>query len=234
MGQKVNPISFRTPYIRPWNSRWYAHKRDYGKLLNEDADIRTYIRKTFASAGVSRVDIERSAGVASITLHTSRPGVIIGRKGVEIDRLRDHLQSMTGKEIQVNIKEVSNPAVDAQLVAENVAFQLVRRIAFRRAMKKTIQSTMDNGAKGVKIQCAGRLGGAEMSRRESYKLGKVPLQTIRADIDYGFAEARTSYGTIGVKVWIYHGDALLDRQPEDEPSRPGARFPARGGGNQWR
>ena len=214
MGQKVHPYGLRLGFIKGWKSSWFAKKADFASLLQEDVKVRQYIKKNFSNAGVSSIGIERAKGRARIILYTSRPGVIIGRRGADIDRLRDELQEITGKQIYIDIKEVKNPAIDAQLVAENVAFQLEKRIAFRRAMKKAIQTAMDSGAGGIKIACAGRLGGGEMSRREGYREGKIPLQTFRADIDYGFAEARTTYGAIGVKVWIYKGEVYAQKKEE--------------------
>ncbi|UCB57331.1 MAG: 30S ribosomal protein S3 [Candidatus Omnitrophota bacterium] len=206
MGQKVHPYALRLGYIKNWKSSWFSKKNDFPKLLHEDIKIRKYIKSSFTNAGISSIEIERASGRVRVILHTSRPGVIIGRRGADIDRLRDELQDITGKEVFIDIKEVKNPAIDAQLVAENIAFQLERRVAFRRAMKKAIQMAMNAGAEGIKIACRGRLGGAEMSRREGYREGKIPLQTFRADIDYGFTEARTAYGSIGVKVWTYKGE----------------------------
>jgi len=212
MGQKVHPYALRLGFIKGWRSSWFSKKKDFTHLLYEDFKIRRYIKENFANAGIANIEIERASGRARIILFTSRPGVIIGRRGADIDRLRDELQDVTGKQIFVDIKEVKNPALSAQLVAENVAFQLVKRIAFRRAMKKALRLSMDAGAGGIKIACAGRLGGAEMSRREGYREGKIPLQTFRADIDYGFTEARTTYGAIGVKVWIYKGEVYAQKK----------------------
>ncbi|MBN1793609.1 MAG: 30S ribosomal protein S3 [Candidatus Omnitrophica bacterium] len=212
MGQKVHPLSFRLGYIRTWSSKWFAHRREYADLLNEDIKVRKYVKKEFYAASISKIEIARSTGKVRVGLYTARPGVIIGRRGSEIDRLREDLQNITKKEVQVDIKEIKNPNIEAQLVSENIAFQLEKRIAFRRAMKRAVQLALTSGAKGIKIACKGRLGGAEIARKEEYKQGKVPLQTLRADIDYGFAEAYTTYGTIGVKVWIYKGDAILDKK----------------------
>ncbi|MBN2097467.1 MAG: 30S ribosomal protein S3 [Candidatus Omnitrophica bacterium] len=206
MGQKVHPYGIRLGFIKDWKSSWFAKKQDFPGLVNEDLMIRKYIKTNFTNAGIANIEIARASGRARIILHTSRPGVIIGRRGADIDRLREELQDITGKQIFIDIKEVKIPQINAQLVAENVAFQLEKRIAFRRAMKKAMQAAMESGAGGIKIACAGRLGGAEMSRREGYREGKIPLQTFRADIDYGFTEARTTYGAIGVKVWIYKGE----------------------------
>ena len=212
MGHKVHPLSFRLGYIKDWRSRWYANHKDFGIKLLEDHAVRKYIRKIFASANVSLVEIERAGDRLRVIIHSGRPGVIIGRRGADIDRLREELQKMTGKEIYVDIKEVKIPSIDGQLVAESVAFQLEKRIAFRRAMKKAVSQAMLSGAGGIKIMCAGRLGGAEIARTEKYMEGKVPLHTIRADIDYGFAEAFTTYGVIGVKCWIYKGDIIIGKK----------------------
>ncbi|HOX09800.1 MAG TPA: 30S ribosomal protein S3 [Candidatus Omnitrophota bacterium] len=214
MGHKVNPISMRLGYIKNWRSRWFSKKKDFADFLVEDLDIRKYVKKNFSAAGIALIEVERASNKAKVIIHTARPGIIIGRKGADIDRLRDDLQDKTKKEIYIEIKEVKNASVDAQLVAENIAFQLEKRIAFRRALKKAVQQAMTSGALGIKVKCAGRLGGAEMSRTEGYKEGKVPLQTFRADIDYGFAEAMTTYGLIGVKAWVYKGDVLFKKQPE--------------------
>ena len=208
MGQKVHPLSFRLGYIKTWDSRWFAKKKDYPGLLLEDIKLRKYIKDRLKQAGVARVEIERAGDRARINIRTAKPGIIIGRKGADIDRLRDELQEMTGKTIYIDIQEVKNPAIEAQLVTENIAFQLEKRVSFRRAMKRAVQLAMDYGAQGIKVVCSGRLGGAEMSRQESYREGKVPLHTLRADIDYGFSEALTTYGLIGVKVWIYKGDVI--------------------------
>jgi small subunit ribosomal protein S3 len=219
MGQKVHPYGLRLGIIKGWKSSWFSKKKDFPQLLYEDFQIRKYIKKNFSNAGVASIDIERASNRVRIILHTSRPGVIIGRRGADIDRLRDELQDITGKQIFIDIKEVKNPQIEAQLVAENVAFQLERRVAFRRAMKKAMDTAMNAGAGGIKVACAGRLGGAEMSRREGYRRGKIPLQTFRADIDYGFTEARTTYGSIGVKVWIYKGD-IYPQKTKDKQQKP--------------
>lgn len=203
MGQKVNPIGFRLPVTKDWRSRWFARKADFGSQLNEDLRIRDFVKKELESAAISRVDIERFANRIRVTVFTARPGVVIGRKGAESDRLKQAIsQRASGKEIFLDIKEVKSPEMDAQLVAENIAQQLARRVSFRRAMKRAIQTAMDLGAQGVKVRCAGRLGGAELARSEMYKDGKIPLHTLRENIDYGFAEGQTLAGTIGVKVWI--------------------------------
>jgi small subunit ribosomal protein S3 len=223
MGQKVNPIGLRVTVTKDWLSKWYAEKRDYAALLLEDIKIRDLVKSRLASAAVPKVTIERYANRARITIYTARPGVVIGRKGAEIDRLKEELARMTGKDIYVDIVEVKTPELDAQLVAENVALQLERRISFRRAMKKAVQTAMDLGAEGIKIVCGGRLGGAELARREKYRAGKIPLHTLRADIDYGFAEANTVYGKIGVKVWICKGERQLrGSQQRTAPVGPAA------------
>jgi len=206
MGQKVNPIGFRVAVTKDWLSKWYADKKDYAPLLLEDIKIRDIVKKKLAAASVPKICIERYANRARITIHTARPGIVIGRKGTEIDKLKEDLGKMTGKEIYVDIVEVKTPETNAQLVAENIALQLDRRISFRRAMKKSVQTAMDFGAQGIKVACGGRLGGSEIARHEKYRVGKIPLHTLRADIDYGFAEANTVYGKIGVKVWVCHGE----------------------------
>lgn len=210
MGQKVNPIGLRLGINQDWRSRWYAGKGEYGIYLNEDVRIRDHIKTKLFFAGVSRIGIERYGKKVRVNIWTARPGIVIGRKGAEIDRLRDELAEMTGREIVLDVTEVKRPEIDAQLVAENVALQLKKRVSFRRAMKRAVAFTMDAGAQGVKIHCAGRLGGAEIARSEGYREGKIPLHTLRADIDYGFAEAKTTYGQIGVKVWIYKGEKGLE------------------------
>jgi len=208
VGHKVSPLANRLGFTKTWNSRWFARRQDFGKLLNEDDKIRRYLQEHLANAAVNQVEIERTASRMRIIIHSARPGIVIGRRGADIDRLRDELHSLTDREMNIDIKEVKNPAVEAQLVSENVAFQLERQIAFRRAMKRALQLAMSSGALGIRIRCAGRLGGAEMSRVESYKVGKIPLGTFRANIDFGFSEAKTTYGRIGVKCWVYRGDAL--------------------------
>jgi small subunit ribosomal protein S3 len=210
VGQKVNPIGFRTGITKPWASRWYAH-HDYAKFLNEDMRIRAHVLKKFESAGVSRVEIERAAANMRVNIHSSRPGIIIGKKGAGAESLKDELikiGKIEGGEPTVNVFEVQKPDLDANLVAQSIKQQLQRRVSFRRAMKKALGSAMKAGAKGIKISCAGRLGGADMSRTERYREGRVPLHTLRADIDYGTAEALTTYGIIGIKVWIFKGEIL--------------------------
>jgi small subunit ribosomal protein S3 len=207
MGQKTHPIGFRLGVIRSWDSKWYEEK-NYAAWLHEDIRLRDWVRKKLHSAGVSRVEIERAANKVKLSIFTPRPGIVIGKKGVGIETLKKDLQKVSGSEIFVNIHEVRKAEIDAQLVAENVAMQLERRVAFRRAMKKAVQTALKFGAKGIRIACKGRLGGAEMARHEWYRDGRVPLHTLRADIDYGFAEGRTTYGTIGVKCWIFKGEVL--------------------------
>ncbi len=201
MGQKVHPTGFRLGINKTWMSRWYA-EHDFGKLLQEDLKIRKFLKKKLYQAGISKIEIERATSKIRINIFTSRPGMVIGRKGAEIDQLKKELQNLTDKEIFINIHEVKRPDIDAQLVAENIALQLVRRVAFRRAIKKSVSTALKFGALGIKVSCAGRLGGAEIARQEWYREGRVPLHTLRANIDYGFAEALTTYGLIGVKVWI--------------------------------
>ena len=208
MGQKVNPIGFRVGVTRGWESVWYAADKDFGKFLREDIQMRRFIKDKIKHAGVSRIIIERPAGKVKVTVHTARPGVIIGRKGSEIEALRAELLKKFGQEVQVYIVEIKTPEAEAQLVAENIAFQLERRVAFRRAMKRAVQGALRMGAKGVRINCSGRLGGADIARMEWYREGRVPLHTLRADIDYGTAEAKTTYGIIGVKVWVFNGEKL--------------------------
>jgi small subunit ribosomal protein S3 len=207
MGQKTHPIGFRLGVIRSWDSKWYEQK-SYATWLHEDLRLREWVKKKLNSAGVSRVEIERAASKVKVTIHTPRPGIVIGKKGVGIETLKKDLQDLTKSEVFVNIHEVRKAEIDAQLVAENVAIQLERRIAFRRAMKKAVQTALKFGAKGIRIACKGRLGGAEMARYEWYREGRVPLHTLRADIDYGLAEAHTTYGLIGVKTWIFKGEVL--------------------------
>jgi small subunit ribosomal protein S3 len=226
MGHKVNPIGLRVGINRTWDSRWYADS-DYGKLLHEDLKLRDYLQKRLPQAGVSKVIIERPAKRARITIHSARPGVIIGKKGQDIEKLRQELIRMTGGDVALNIVEVRKPELDAKLVAENIAGQLERRVAFRRAMKRAVQSTMRLGAEGIRINCGGRLGGAEIARTEWYREGRVPLHTLRADIDYGEATAKTTYGTCGVKVWIFKGE-ILAHYPMAQDKRQGDAAPAGG------
>jgi small subunit ribosomal protein S3 len=205
MGQKVHPSGFRLGFNKTWRSRWYSEK-EYAKLLHEDLILKKDLKKRFAHAGVSRVEIERAANKLKISIFTSRPGIIIGRKGQEVDKLKQEIQKKTGKEVFINIQEILKPELDAQLVSESVALQLEKRIAFRRAMRKAVDAALRFGAKGIKVRVSGRLNGAEIARSEWYLHGQLPLHTLRADIDYGFHEARTSFGQIGVKCWIYKGE----------------------------
>ena len=220
MGQKVSPLLLRIPYIKNWRSLWFAEKKDFAKNVREDYKIRDYIKKKFVQAAISRVEIERMANQLKVRICSARPGVIIGRRGADIEKLKNELLKITAlknqEDIKVDIKEIKNPSIDAQLVAQNIALQLEKRVAFRRAMKRAIDQAMTSGAKGIKISASGRLGGAEMSRRETYKAGKLPLQTVRADIDYGFAEALTTYGILGVKTWIYKGDVILQDKKDSQ------------------
>lgn len=212
MGQKVHPIGFRLGIIKTWDSRWFSQK-NYATLLHEDLKIRKIVKERLMHAGVSKIEIERAGQKAKINIHTARPGIIIGKKGAEVDKLKKDLEIMTGKQMYINIQEIRRPELDAQLVAENIALQLERRIAFRRAMKKSVTSALRLGAQGIKIMCAGRLAGGEIARTEWYREGRVPLHTLRADIQYGFFEAKTTMGQIGVKVWIYRGDVLQIPKP---------------------
>jgi len=213
LGQKVHPYGLRIGYIKPWKARWFA-KRDAGTVLMEDLKIRAYLKKKLAIAGISSIEIDRASNRVRIRIFAAKPGVIIGRRGQEIDKIKEDLAALTKSEVFLDIKEVKMPQIDAQLVAENIVLQLEKRIGFRRAMKKAIQLAMQKGALGIKVQCKGRLGGAEIAREEKYHEGKVPLSTFRADIDYGFAEAFTTYGTIGCKTWIYKGDVLVKKEQE--------------------
>lgn len=213
MGQKVNPIGFRLGVNKTWGSLWFAEK-NYSELLHEDIKIRKYLKKKFYHAGISKIEIERATDKAKMNIHAARPGILIGRKGTEIENLKKDIEKITKSEAIINILEVRKPEIDAQLVAENIALQLERRVAFRRAMKRSVTTALKFGAKGIRVTCSGRLGGAEMSRREWYREGRVPLHTLRADIDYGVAEARTTYGIIGVKVMIFHGEVLPDKKAD--------------------
>jgi len=214
LGQKVNPHGLRVGVIKDWDAKWYANKDNYAELLHEDIEIRKYIKDKMFEPGISRIVIERAANRLKIDVHTARPGMVIGRGGSEVDALRKEIESTTGKNAQINVVEVDKPELNAQLVAENIAQQLLRRVSFRRAMKKSMNRAMQMGAEGFKILSSGRLGGAEMARTEGYQEGSVPLHTLRADIDYGFAEAETTYGTIGVKVWINKGEILPEVDTE--------------------
>ena len=217
MGQKVHPKGFRLGVTENWDSRWFA-RREYPELLHEDIKIRNFLKKRLYHAGVSKIDIERAANKAKINIHTARPGIVIGKKGAEIEKLKQELARLTRKETFINIHEVRRPDVDAQLVAENVALQLERRVAFRRAMKEALARAMRMGAQGVRIQSAGRLGGSEIARTEWYREGRVPLHTLRADIEFGMAEARTKYGIIGVKTWVFKGEVLQRRNRRPQHS----------------
>lgn len=219
MGQKVHPRGFRLGVIEQSDSKWFA-KRDYAGLLHEDLRLRRFLKERLYHAGVSKIELERAANKAKINIYTARPGIVIGKKGAEIEKLKSELAALTEKETFINIHEVRRPDLDAQLVAENVALQLERRVAFRRAMKEAVSRGMRMGAQGIKVQCGGRLGGAEIARSEWYREGRVPLHTLRADISYGFAEAKTTYGVIGVKVWIFRGE-ILTRQEEEQKTAMG-------------
>ena len=214
MGQKTHPIGSRLGIIKTWDSRWYA-KKGYSDQLIEDLIIRRNLKRRLFHAGVPKIEIERTGQNMRVIIHTARPGIIIGKKGAEVEKLRKDLKEMTEKEVSIDIKEIRKPEVDAQLVAENIALQLEKRVAFRRAMKKSVASALRFGTLGVKVACAGRLAGAEIARSEWYREGRVPLHTYRADIDYGFAEAKTTYGIIGVKVWMYHGDILPEGKTQE-------------------
>ena len=212
MGQKVNPHGLRVGIIKDWDTKWYANKRDFGNYLVEDDKVRKYIKKKLYIAGIARIEIERAASKIKLNIHAAKPGLIIGKGGAGIEQLRKEVENLTGKSVLVNITEIKDIDACAQLVSENIAQQLEKRISFRRAMKQAMSRAMKAGAKGIKTQCAGRLGGAEIARTEHYHEGTIPLQTLRADIDYGFAEADTTYGKIGVKVWIYKGEVLPERK----------------------
>ncbi|HET9001864.1 MAG TPA: 30S ribosomal protein S3 [bacterium] len=221
MGQKIHPIGLRLGIIKDWESKWYAEK-NFPDLIQEDQTLRRHIKKKLGRAGISRIEIERTANRVRITIHSARPGIIIGRGGTGIDALKKELDALTGKQIQLNVQEIRRAELEATLVAQNVASQLERRVAYRRAMKQAVARTLRSGAKGIRISCSGRLAGAEIARYEWYRDGRVPLQTLRADIDFGVAEALTTYGRIGVKVWIYRGDVLPERRrPGELRGRPG-------------
>jgi small subunit ribosomal protein S3 len=234
MGQKIHPTGFRLAVSHNWGSRWFANSRDFARMLNEDLKVRDFLRKKLSHASVSRVLIERPAKTARITVHSARPGVVIGKKGEEIEQIKSQLAGILGVPVHVNIEEVRKPEIDAQLIADSIAQQLEKRIMFRRAMKRAMQNAMRLGAQGIKIMSSGRLNGAEIARTEWYREGRVPLHTLRADIDYGFSEANTTYGIIGIKVWVFKGE-VLSRQdaaaeaPEAEPARRGRRAPGRPG-----
>ena len=222
MGQKVHPLIMRIGIIRTWHSRWFAKPKDYPKFILQDYNVRKFIKKKFKQAAISKIVIDRLADRLKIRIFSARPGIVIGRHGADIERLREDVSGMVQNEVSIDIEEVKNPAVDAQLVAENIALQLEKRIAFRRAVKRAMEQSMNAGARGIRVCCAGRLNGAEMSRTETYKQGKVPLQTLRADIDYGFAESLTTYGLIGVKTWIYKGDILPEKKQQEADSPKGS------------
>ena len=219
MGQKVNPHGFRVGVIKDWDSKWYAEDKDFGNLLVEDYHIRQYVKKAMYTAGISTIEIERAANRIKVTINTAKPGMVIGRGGSGVEELRTELEKMTGKKVVINVEEVKVVELDAQLVAENIASQLERRVSFRRAMKQSIQRTMRFGGKGIKTSVSGRVGGADMARTEGYSEGSIPLQTLRADIDYGFAEADTTYGKMGVKVWIYKGEILPEAPVEKKDNK---------------
>jgi small subunit ribosomal protein S3 len=232
MGQKINPVGLRLGINRTWDSRWYAD-RDYADLLHSDLKLRGFLHSRLQQAGVSRVVIERPAKKARVTIHSARPGVVIGKKGADIEKLRVELAKMTGSDVNLNIVEIRKPEIDAKLIAENISNQLERRVAFRRAMKRAVQSAMRLGAQGIRINCSGRLGGAEIARMEWYREGRVPLHTLRADVDYGVATAKTTYGTCGVKVWVFKGEILAhdpmaqDKRASEQQAGPSGR-PERG------
>jgi small subunit ribosomal protein S3 len=225
MGQKVNPIGLRVGINRTWDSRWYAGK-DYAQLLHEDLKLKEYLRDRLAQAGISKIVIERPAKKARVTIHSARPGVVIGKKGADIEKLRSDLAKMTGSEVSLNIVEIRKPEIDAKLIAENIAQQLERRVAFRRTMKRAVQSAMRLGALGIRINCSGRLGGAEIARMEWYREGRVPLHTLRAEIDFGEGTAKTTYGTCGVKVWVFKGE-IMAHDPLATDKRASEAQPAR-------
>jgi len=218
MGQKVNPTGLRLGINRTWDSRWFAGRKDYGKLLQEDIKIRNYLSEKLKAAGVSKIVIERPHKKCRVTIHSARPGVVIGKKGADIEKLKNDVQKFTADEVHLNIVEIRKPEIDAKLVAENIAQQLERRVAFRRVMKRAVQSAMRLGAQGIRINCGGRLGGAEIARMEWYREGRVPLHTLRADVDYGVATAKTTYGTCGVKVWIFKGE-IMEHDPMAQDKR---------------
>ncbi len=227
MGQKVNPVGLRLGINRTWDSRWYA-SADFADLLHEDIRLRAFLKKRLSQAGVSKIVIERPAKKARITIHTARPGVVIGKKGADIEKLRVALAKLTSSDVHINIVEIRKPEIDAQLVAENIAQQLERRIGFRRAMKRAVQSAMRLGAQGIRINCGGRLGGAEIARTEWYREGRVPLHTLRADVDYGVTTARTTYGSCGVKVWVFKGE-IMEHDPMAQDKRAQEQQTAGGG-----
>ncbi len=228
MGQKVNPHGMRVGIIKDWDSRWYADDKNFSNMLVEDHKIREFLKKKLEQAGISKIEIERASGRVKITVYSAKPGVVIGKGGAEIENTKKQLQKLTADKVVLEIKEIKRPDKDAQLVAENIAQQLENRVSFRRAMKSAMNRTMKTGALGVKASCAGRLGGADIARTETYSDGTIPLQTLRADIDYGFAEADTTYGKVGVKVWIYKGEILPQKKSEQAPA---ASAESKGGDN---
>jgi len=227
VGQKTHPYGFRIGVVKPWKSRWFAQGRDFPKLLAEDEKLRKYLKARLGHAAIAKIEIERKPTKIVVTIHTGRPGVVIGKRGAEVDKLRDELALLTDSEVSVNVEEIKRPETDAQLVADNVAHQLTQRISFRRAMKRAVQAAIRAGAGGIRIQCGGRLGGAEIARTEGYHEGRVPLHTLRADIDYAERQSRTTFGTIGVKVWIFHGEVVEDRRGQTYTAG-GRRKPGRG------
>jgi small subunit ribosomal protein S3 len=231
MGQKVHPTGIRLGIVKDWTSKWYADSKGYADLLNKDLEVRDFLKKKLSQASVSRIQIDRPANNAHITIHTARPGVVIGKKGEDIDKLRKEVSGMMGIPVHISIEEIRKPELDAQLVAESIAQQLEKRIMFRRAMKRSVQNAMRLGAQGIKVNIGGRLNGAEIARSEWYREGRVPLHTLRADIDYGLAEARTTYGVLGVKVWIFKGEVFPGQEleePADKPKKPGKPAGRRG------
>ena len=220
MGQKVHPTGIRLGIVKDWTSKWYADSKQYANLLNNDLEVRDYLKKRLSQASVSRIQIDRPANNAHITVHTARPGLVIGKKGEDIDALRSEVSNMMGIPVHMSIEEIRKPELDAQLVGESIAQQLERRVMFRRAMKRAVQNAMRLGAEGIKVHISGRLNGAEIARSEWYREGRVPLHTLRADIDYGFAEANTTYGIIGVKVWVFKGEVYGDREEVEVESKP--------------
>jgi small subunit ribosomal protein S3 len=229
LGQKTNPIGLRLGIVRTWDSRWFS-KRDYATLIEEDLMLKKYIRKRLPNSGIARIEIQRSGQRVDATIHTAKPGMVIGKSGAQVNQLRDELAHVTGKEVFLDIASIDNPDLDARLVGENIAKQLEQRVSFRRAMKKAISSAIRSGAKGIKVRCSGRLGGSDMARTEEYRDGRIPLHTLRADIDYAPSTAYTTYGTVGVKVWIFHGEVIGGQLEERErESRPPEGFGGRGG-----
>jgi small subunit ribosomal protein S3 len=222
MGQKVHPTGIRLGIVKDWTSKWYADSKEYATLLNTDLEVRDYLKKKLSQASVSRIQIDRPANNAHITVHTARPGLVIGKKGEDIDALRSEVSAMMGIPVHMSIEEIRKPELDAQLVGESIAQQLERRVMFRRAMKRAVQNAMRLGAEGIKVNISGRLNGAEIARSEWYREGRVPLHTLRADIDYGFAEANTTYGVIGVKVWVFKGEVFGDREEVEVEAKPAA------------